>query len=350
MSIWILLITIYFTIAILLEIANYLYLKKQITDSTEQKNNYYKLINKIFTSSLIWGGIISILIVSLYSERQIDLFVWITLSLSYFIKFAFRINKTNAIKYLIPFIIVSILYALLLFCFYQSPIFFWISLLIFVIASTFFRYYLVIIFQFKQQNQQLSEPERNKLIDIANNTGIKVNNILITMSITNNAMACTKDKKNYIFLTDALIRLLNFEELKSVFLHELCHIKEKDNSKNLIFSLLLSIVVMILFYLFITYYSTTVFLSLNMIFFFILTIPLNFIIKIISNIKTKRQEFRADLFSTFHNDKLFLISALKKTNNTKYRLLLLYSILTKSYPDNNERINKILLNAELFQN
>jgi STE24 endopeptidase len=175
-------------------------------------------------------------------------------------------------------------------------------------------------------NKQIPLPEgslRTEIETFAQKTGFRLKNIYIIdgskRSTKANAYFSGFGPKKRIVLYDTLEKELSEEEIVAVLAHEIGHYKKKHVLLALLFSVLLTGVMLFLFSLVVNnprlsqaLGSENTSFHLGLIAFGILYSPLSLIIGMFSNYISRRNEFEADRFVTDNHQPAILAAALKK--------------------------------------
>lgn len=221
----------------------------------------------------------------------------------------------------------GILYLLLwLITFFESNfwIYAWIALSGIMVFFTMF-YSSIIVPLFNKQTPIEEGELKDAIYEFASKVGFTLTNIYVIdgskRSTKANAYFTGLGSKKRIVLYDTLIQELTTEEIIAVLAHEIGHYKKKHTIQMIAASLLQTGVLLFLFGLFLSKPSLTEALDvpyeagkyhIALFVFSILYSPFSFIIGIIINVLSRKNEYEADDFAkTFFSGK-HLQSALKK--------------------------------------
>ncbi|NLK80624.1 MAG: M48 family metallopeptidase [Bacteroidales bacterium] len=221
----------------------------------------------------------------------------------------------------------GILYLLLwLITFFESNfwIYAWIALSGIMVFFTMF-YSSIIVPLFNKQTPIEEGELKDAIYEFASKVGFTLTNIYVIdgskRSTKANAYFTGLGSKKRIVLYDTLIQELTTEEIVAVLAHEIGHYKKKHTMQMIVASLLQTGVLLFLFGLFLSKPSLTEALDvpyeagkyhIALFVFSILYSPFSFIIGIIINVLSRKNEYEADDFAkTFFSGK-HLQSALKK--------------------------------------
>src|SRR5664280_516005 len=175
-------------------------------------------------------------------------------------------------------------------------------------------------------NKQVPLPDgslRNQIETFSQKTGFKLRNIYVIdgskRSTKANAYFSGFGPKKRIVLYDTLQKELSEEEIVAVLAHEIGHYKKKHVLLNLIFSILITGIMLFLLSIVINSPSFSQALGsqntsfhLGLIVFGILYSPLSLIIGLLTNYVSRKNEFAADSFAKENFRSEILATALKK--------------------------------------
>ncbi len=203
----------------------------------------------------------------------------------------------------------------------------------------------------------LEEGELKKaVIDYAKSINFSLKNIFVMdgskRSTKSNAFFTGFGKNKRIVLFDTLIAKHTTPELLAILAHEMGHFKKKHILKNLVISILHTGCMLFLLSLFISYqglfdafYMPNRSIYAGLIFFSMLYSPVEFLLGIILQIFSRKNEYEADRFTVETTGKAKpMISALKKLSANNLSNLTphpLYVFLNYSHPPLLKRINAI---------
>lgn len=198
----------------------------------------------------------------------------------------------------------------------------WILITVFSVFMNFF-YSELIVPLFNKQTPLQEGSLRDKIEDFAVKTGFKLNNIFVIdgsrRSTKSNAYFSGFGKKKRIVLFDTLINEMTENEIVAVLAHEIGHYRKKHVLTGIVFSVILTGLMLFLFSLVADNPELSLALGaeeagfhLGLIVFGILYSPLSLAIGLISNIISRKHEFEADKFVRDNNYGPALSDALKK--------------------------------------
>jgi STE24 endopeptidase len=198
----------------------------------------------------------------------------------------------------------------------------WTLITVFSILMNLF-YSELIVPLFNKQTPLEPGPLRQKIEEFAVKTGFKLKNIYVIdssrRSTKSNAYFSGFGPKKRIVLFDTLLKELTEEEIVAVLAHEIGHYKKRHMLLTLLFSFILTGLMLFLFSLVVNNPGLSLALGaespsfhLGLIVFGILYSPLSLLIGLVSNIISRRNEFSADRFVRENYNSLFLAEALKK--------------------------------------
>ncbi len=198
----------------------------------------------------------------------------------------------------------------------------WILITVFSVFMNFF-YSELIVPLFNKQTPLQEGSLRDKIEDFAVKTGFQLNNIFVIdgsrRSTKSNAYFSGFGKKKRIVLFDTLINEMTENEIVAVLAHEIGHYRKKHVLTGIVFSVILTGLMLFLFSLVADNPELSLALGaeepgfhLGLIVFGILYSPLSLAIGLISNIISRKHEFEADKFVRDNNYGPALSDALKK--------------------------------------
>jgi STE24 endopeptidase len=210
--------------------------------------------------------------------------------------------------------------------YYKTGQHFWIySWAVITLFSVFINFFYseLIVPLFNKQTPLEEGTLRNAIEEFAQKAGFKLRNIYIIdgskRSTKANAYFSGFGPKKRIVLYDTLQKDLSEEEIVAVLAHEVGHYKKKHVLMTLIFSVLLTGLMLFLFSLVVNnplltqaLGSDTTSFHMGLIVFGILYSPLSLVIGLISNYISRKNEFAADRFARENFKPEILASALKK--------------------------------------
>jgi STE24 endopeptidase len=176
---------------------------------------------------------------------------------------------------------------------------------------------------FNKQTPLIESLLRKKIEGFAAKTGFRLKDIYVIdgskRSTKANAYFSGFGSKKRIVLYDTLIKEMPDEEIVAVLAHEIGHYKKKHVLKNLVFSVILTGLMLFLFSLVVdspllsnAMGAETPSFHLGLIVFGILYSPLSLLIGLITNYFSRKNEFEADKFVRCNYEPGMLASALKK--------------------------------------
>jgi len=186
-----------------------------------------------------------------------------------------------------------------------------------------FFYSQLIVPIFNKQTPLIDSPLRKKIEAFAQKAGFRLKNIYIIdgskRSTKANAYFSGFGSKKRIVLYDTLIKEMSDEEIVAVLAHEIGHYKKKHILRSLVFSVILTGLMLFLFSLVIdspllsgAMGAELPSFHLGLIVFGILYSPLSLLIGLVTNYISRRNEFEADRFVHDNYDPGILAGALKK--------------------------------------
>jgi STE24 endopeptidase len=234
---------------------------------------------------------------------------------------------TDHIKsWLIAVLIGAPVLGLIVWFYYKTGEYFWLYawgvITLFSIFINFF-YSELIVPLFNKQTPLPSGPLRSEIESFAMNTGFKLRDIYVIdgskRSTKANAYFSGFGPKKRIVLYDTLQNELSDEEIVAVLAHEIGHYKKRHVLISLIFSVLITGLMLFLFSLVVNNPSLSDALGarhqsfhLGLIVFGILYSPLSLVIGLFSNYISRKNEFQADGFVKENHKADNLANALKK--------------------------------------
>ncbi|MDD4144025.1 MAG: M48 family metallopeptidase [Prolixibacteraceae bacterium] len=275
-------------------------------------------------------------------------------------------NKTNLktfildkIKgWLLGAIIGGGLLAFIIFIYQKTQSMFWIYAWLTISAFSIFMamFYSNLIVPLFNKQTPLEEGElRNSISRFANSVGFKLDNIYVIngskRSSKANAYFTGLGAKKRVVLYDTLIEEMETDEIVAVLAHEIGHYKKKHVLHGIFISLLQSGIMLFLFSLLIDSPLLSKALGvekpnfhIGMISFGILYSPVSFVLGILINMLSRKNEFQADAFAAENYDPTALSSALKKLSGRNLSNLTphpLYVFFNYSHPPLLERLKKL---------
>ena len=403
LTLMIVVVTISFLIDLVSGVLNYLSFDKELPENVSdiydekeyKKSQLYKKVNfrfNLFSSSL--GFILMILILKNGLLGDLDSFLRtispeneITLSLLFFasifiindvitlplqlyrvfiIEEKFGFNKMSLWtfildkfkSYIITFIfgLILLIPLLIFIMLYPSDfwIYFWIVVSLFVVFINMF-YTSLIVPLFNKLRVLENGDLRDKLNSFAKKVDFSLSNIFIIdgskRSSKANAYFSGFGKNKKIVLYDTLIKNHSVDELVAVLAHEIGHYKLKHIISNMIISIITTGIMLYIMSKFLFNSEISYALGGNISFrhleifaFFIIYSPINTILSILLNIKSRKNEYEADNFAVRSYKKKPLITALKrlsKDNLTNLTPHPLYEFINYSHPTLSKRLNSI---------
>lgn len=230
----------------------------------------------------------------------------------------------------------------------------WILITVFSVFMNFF-YSELIVPLFNKQTPLQEGSLRDKIEDFAVKTGFKLNNIFVIdgsrRSTKSNAYFSGFGKKKRIVLFDTLINEMTENEIVAVLAHEIGHYRKKHVLTGIVFSVILTGLMLFLFSLVADNPELSLALGaeepgfhLGLIVFGILYSPLSLAIGLISNIISRKHEFEADKFVRDNNYGPALSDALKKLSVKNLSNMMphpLYVFFHYSHPPLLQRLEKL---------
>ena len=403
LTLMIVVVTISFLIDLISGVLNYLNFDKKLPENVSdiydekeyKKSQLYKKENfrfNLFSSSL--GFVLMILILNYGLLGDLDSFLRtfspeneITLSLLFFgsifiindiltlplqlyrvfiIEENFGFNKMSLWTFILDKFksyIITIIFGLILLVpllifimLYPSDfwIYFWIVVSLFVVFINMF-YTSLIVPLFNKLRVLENGDLRDKLNSFAKKVDFSLSNIFIIdgskRSSKANAYFSGFGKNKKIVLYDTLIKNHSVDELVAVLAHEIGHYKLKHIISNMIISIITTGIMLYIMSKFLFNSEISYALGGNISFrhleifaFFIIYSPINTILGILLNIKSRKNEYEADNFAVRSYKKKPLITALKrlsKDNLTNLTPHPLYEFINYSHPSLSKRLNSI---------
>lgn len=230
----------------------------------------------------------------------------------------------------------------------------WILITVFSVFMNFF-YSELIVPLFNKQTPLQEGSLRDKIEDFAVKTGFQLNNIFVIdgsrRSTKSNAYFSGFGKKKRIVLFDTLINEMTENEIVAVLAHEIGHYRKKHVLTGIVFSVILTGLMLFLFSLVADNPELSLALGaeepgfhLGLIVFGILYSPLSLAIGLISNIISRKHEFEADKFVRDNNYGPALSDALKKLSVKNLSNMMphpLYVFFHYSHPPLLQRLEKL---------
>lgn len=230
----------------------------------------------------------------------------------------------------------------------------WGLITAFSIFINFF-YSQLIVPIFNKQTPLIESPLRKKIEAFAQKAGFRLKNIYIIdgskRSTKANAYFSGFGSKKRIVLYDTLIKEMSDEEIVAVLAHEIGHYKKKHVLRSLVYSVILTGLMLFLFSLVIDspLLSTAMgaelpSFHLGLIVFGILYSPLSLLIGLITNYISRSNEFEADRFVHDNYDPGILAGALKKLSVRNLSNMIphpAYVFFHYSHPPLLERLSKL---------
>jgi len=403
LTLMIVVVTISFLIDLISGVLNYLNFDKKLPENVSdiydekeyKKSQLYKKENfrfNLFSSSL--GFVLMILILNYGLLGDLDSFLRtvspeneITLSLLFFgsifiindiltlplqlyrvfiIEENFGFNKMSLWTFILDKFksyIITIIFGLILLVpllifimLYPSDfwIYFWIVVSFFVVFINMF-YTSLIVPLFNKLRVLENGDLRDKLNSFAKKVDFSLSNIFVIdgskRSSKANAYFSGFGKNKKIVLYDTLIKNHSVDELVAVLAHEIGHYKLKHIISNMIISIITTGIMLYIMSKFLFNSEISYALGGNISFrhleifaFFIIYSPINTILGILLNIKSRKNEYEADDFAVRSYKKKPLITALKrlsKDNLTNLTPHPLYEFINYSHPSLSKRLNSI---------
>ena len=230
----------------------------------------------------------------------------------------------------------------------------WIAVALFSIFMTMF-YSNLIVPLFNKQTVLKEGELRNAIQQFADKVGFRLNNIYVIngskRSAKANAYFTGFGRKKRIVLYDTLIDEMEKDEIVAVLAHEIGHYKKKHVTQGLLISLLHTGVVFFLLSLFINSSSLSKALGveepnfhIGLVAFALLYSPVSFLLGIIMNRLSRKNEYQADAYAALHFKANALGAALKKLTRRNLSNLTphpLYVFFNYSHPPLLQRLNHL---------
>ena len=230
----------------------------------------------------------------------------------------------------------------------------WGLITAFSIFINFF-YSELIVPIFNKQTPLIESPLRKKIEAFAKKAGFRLKNIYVIdgskRSTKANAYFSGFGPKKRIVLFDTLIKEMSDEEIVAVLAHEIGHYKKKHVLRSLVFSVILTGLMLFLFSLVIdspllskAMGAEVPSFHLGLIVFGILYSPLSLLIGLITNYISRSNEFEADRFVHDNYDPGILAGALKKLSVKNLSNMIphpVYVFFHYSHPPLLERLAKL---------
>lgn len=229
-------------------------------------------------------------------------------------------------SWLIALLVGAPVLGLITWFYYKTGHFFWLWAWGLITAFSIFMnlfYSELIVPLFNKQIPLEEGGLRKKIEDFALKTGFKLKNIFVIdgskRSTKANAYFSGFGPKKRIVLYDTLLKEMSEDEIVAVLAHEIGHYRKKHVLMTMLFSFLLTGLMLFLFSLVVNNPSLSVALGaespsfhLGLIVFGILYSPLSLLIGLVSNYISRKNEFEADRFVKEHYKAEYLSSSLKK--------------------------------------
>ena len=220
-----------------------------------------------------------------------------------------------------------------------------------------FFYSELIVPIFNKQTPLIESPLRKKIEAFTKKAGFRLKNIYVIdgskRSTKANAYFSGFGPKKRIVLFDTLIKEMSDEEIVAVLAHEIGHYKKKHVLRSLVFSVILTGLMLFLFSLVIdspllskAMGAEVPSFHLGLIVFGILYSPLSLLIGLITNYISRSNEFEADRFVHDNYDPGILAGALKKLSVKNLSNMIphpVYVFFHYSHPPLLERLAKLEL-------
>jgi STE24 endopeptidase len=230
----------------------------------------------------------------------------------------------------------------------------WIAIALFSIFMTMF-YSNLIVPLFNKQTLLKEGELRNAIQQFADKVGFRLNNIYVIngskRSAKANAYFTGFGRKKRIVLYDTLIDEMEKEEIVAVLAHEIGHYKKKHVTQGLLISLLQTGAVLFLFSLFINSPSLSRALGveepnfhIGLVAFALLYSPVSFLLGILMNRLSRKNEFQADAYAAINFNANALGAALKKLTQRNLSNLTphpLYVFFNYSHPPLLQRLRHL---------
>jgi len=282
--------------------------------------------NNIVVVSLIFFGIIGF--VSDFINLPFGWYDTFVIEKKYgFNKMTIRIFITDHLKSWFIAILVGIpVLGLITWIYYKTGKGFWLYawgvITLFSVLINFF-YSKLIVPLFNKQTPLIESPLRTKIESFTRKAGFRLKDIYVIdgskRSTKANAYFSGFGSKKRIVLFDTLIKEMSDEEIVAVLAHEIGHYRKKHVLKNLLFSVILTGLMLFLFSLVVdnpmlsdALGAKTPSFHLGLIVFGILYSPLSLLIGLVTNSVSRKNEFEADRFVRENYAPKVLANALKK--------------------------------------
>lgn len=310
------------------------------------------LVSFIFFGILFLGQTLIWLPFSYYNTFVIEERYW-------FNKMTKKLFFIDAMKSLaLTLIIWGILVALIVYLYAIFPqsfwIFTWIVLWWFFLFIMMF-YSSLIVPLFNKQTPLEEGELKSSIFAFAKKVGFEVENIFVIdgskRSSKANAYFSGFWPKKRIVLFDTLINDLTTDELVAVLAHEIGHYQKKHTIQMLLFSLIQTWVILYLFSLIIenrgfaaALGATNASFHIGLIAFSLLFTPLSFLLGMIGNLISRKNEYEADEYAKKYYSALPLIEGLKKLSKNNLSNLTphpVYEFIHYTHPSVLKRIKKL---------
>jgi STE24 endopeptidase len=250
------------------------------------------------------------------------------------------------------------LLALIIYIYQKTQSMFWIYAWLAISAFSIFMamFYSNLIVPLFNKQTPLEEGElRDSISSFARSVEFKLDNIYVIngskRSSKANAYFTGFGAKKRVVLFDTLIEEMETDEIVAVLAHEVGHYKKKHVTQGIFISLFQSGIVLLLFSLLIDNPLLSKALGvekpnfhIGMVAFGILYSPVSFVLGILMNILSRKNEFQADAFASDNYDPGSLSAALKKLSGRNLSNLTphpLYVFFNYSHPPLLERLKKL---------
>tara|TARA_Y100000768_G_scaffold387192_1_gene377631 strand:+ start:2163 stop:3404 length:1242 start_codon:yes stop_codon:yes gene_type:complete len=268
----------------------------------------------------------------------------------------FLIDKIKSYTISSFFIVILITPLLLFIMLYPDSfwIYFWLLISAFLIFANMF--YTSLIVPLFNKLEVLKDGElKQKLDDFSRKVNFPLSNIFVIngslRSKKANAFFSGFGKNKKIVLYDTLIKNHTVDELVAVLAHEIGHYKLNHVKTNMAISVVTSGFMLFILSNFIFNSQVSYALGGNVSFrhleifaFFIIYSPVSFLISILMNIKSRKNEYEADEYAVKNFNKKPMLDALKrlsKDNLTNLTPHPLYEFLNYSHPSISKRLYSI---------
>lgn len=281
--------------------------------------------------------VVSLLFLIFYSLISYVLDIPIHVYSTFVIEQRFGFNKTtpkifitDQIKNLfISLLMNGALFTAIILIYQALPTYFWllawgVVALFSLCVNFFYSEWIVPLF-----NKQTPLPEgelRSAIEDFANKAKFPLNGIYVIdgskRSTKANAYFTGFGKKKRIVLYDTLIEMLSTEEIVAVLAHEAGHNHYKHTLKNMVSSLMVSLLMFYLLGLCLKYDvvaqaagCASASFHVNFTIFGVLYTPISLMLEVFRNIQSRHHEYQADNYVWEHGYAPYLISGLKKLSS-----------------------------------